>query len=273
MRVPSDFRSRRGPLLSCGALLVLGALSLITSGCFMPRIPSEWSGSVRTAGRYAILPVLPEQVRVIVDAPKNENPDKISAGDTNVKSMEDLTRSINEILDSITAGKESPFQGPGKMEEILKRGPQWANLQVYLQDPAPPDETWKVEGLAAICKQLGLQRLVIVSPTLRFRPNIDDFTHPQGGGGQGSLVWQHHWDGKVEVEATMLDISTGKEVANGRGESSFFGYTGVIGFEGPGAGIIMPYAFGKIFDRGFDEAARRALENLFEALGKEHPVQ
>ncbi|MCG7853480.1 MAG: hypothetical protein MIO92_13255 [Methanosarcinaceae archaeon] len=257
MRVPSDFRSRRVPFLSCGALLALGALSLIASGCFMTRSQSEWSGPARTAGRCAILPVFPEQVRVMVDAPESENPCEISAGGTNLKSMEDVIRSINEVLDSIAAGTESPFQGPGEMEGILKRSPQCANLQVYLQDPGPLGETWKVEGLAAICRQLGLQRLVIVSLTLRFRPNIN-LVRPD--------PLHHHWDGKVEVEATMLDISTGKGVAKGRGEASFFGDIGAIVIGGPGAAIFIPYAFGKTFGRGVDEAARRALENLFEAL-------
>jgi fucose permease len=48
---------------------------------------------------------------------------------------------------------------------------------------------------------------------------------------------------------------------------------GVIIVAGYGGGAVIPYAFGKTFHRGVDQAARSALENLFDNLAKEQPFQ
>jgi hypothetical protein len=207
-------------------------------------------------------------VPLTVKIPDSTHPYEISAAATNVRNMEDVARSINEVFDTIAGDKESPLQGPREVEAVLKRSPQWGHLLVYLQDPGPSDEPWKVEGIAAVLGQLGLQRVLIVTPILRFTQNIDPMRPHQSSPQIG-----HHWSGMVQIELTMLDLSTGRESASGRGEASFYGYVGVIIVAGYGGGAVIPYAFGKTFHRGVDQAARSALENLFDNLAKEQPSQ
>jgi hypothetical protein len=249
---------------SCQAVLALGTLCLMQLGCFMPRTESGWSGPALVTSRCAIMPVLPEQVRITVDAPRVVNPYEVSAGNSNVRSNEDVAHSINGVLDSIAAGKDNPLRGPAEIESVLKKSPQWVNLQVYLEDPGPSDEAWKVEGIAALCRELGLECLIIVSPTLWFKPNIDPL-RPE--------PMSHHWDGRIEVEATMLDLGMRRQLAHGRGLATFYGYVGVVGLGGPGGGIVIPYAFGKAFDRAVDQAARQALQHILDIATKEQPIR
>jgi hypothetical protein len=66
----------------------------------------------------------------------------------------------------------------------------------------------------------------------------------------------------------MMDLETVQVVASGAGEADFYGDIGVVVFGGPGAAVLIPYAFGKAFDRAVDQSIRQALAELFAAHSK-----
>jgi len=247
---------------SLGAWLVMPVLCLLSSGCFMPRDYSAWSPPAPAAGQWAILPVLPEQVRITLEESGAQDPYTIALGDSNVKNKEEVARTFNEVLDTISAGNRNTLQNPAKTEAALQRSPSWKTLQVYLQDPGPLRESWKRDGLATISREIGLSRVVQVAPILRFKPNLSP--DPRANDPLG-----HHWDGTVSVELNILELTSAQVVASGAGDATFYGHVGALPIVGYGAGLIIPYAFGKAFDRAVDQAIRKALAELLVATQKE----
>jgi len=238
--------------------MALFSFCLLLAGCFLPRDHTAWSDSNRLAGQYPILPVFPSQVRITVEASKAGDPYEISMAKSNVKNQEEVARIINEVLDTIAAGGENALEGPGKVNSALKLSPHWKNFQVYIQDPGPFYERWKREGLATISRDLGYQRVLYVNPTLRFIPNLSFHANE-------NEPLSHNWEGSLTVMVVMMDLETMQAVASGAGEADFYGAIGVVVFGGPGAAVLIPYAFGKAFDRAVDQSVRQALAELFAA--------
>ena len=236
----------------------LFSFCLLLVGCFVPRDHTAWFDSNRSAGQYPILPVFPSQVRITVEASKANDPYEISMAKSNVKNQKEVARIVNEVLDTIAAGGENALEGPGQVNSALKRSPHWENFQVYIQDPGPFYERWKREGLATISRDLGYQRVLYVNPTLRFIPNLS--LHASE-----NEPLSHNWDGRLNVMVAMMDLETMQTVASGAGEADFYGEIGVVGFGGYGGAVVIPYAFGKAFDRAVDQSLRQALTELFAA--------
>lgn len=259
MKDRQSFQSNLVFLLRHVICWALPAFCLLCAGCFLPRDDSAWSNPNRSAGQYAIFPVLPSQVRITVEGSNDSDPYEISLANSNVKNQEEVARIINQVLDTIAAGESNSLEGPGKVDSTLKLSPNWKNFQVYVQDPGPLHESWKREGLATIYRTLGYQRILCVIPTLRFKPNLSF---------RADDPCCYHWNGRVTVEMDMMDLATAQIVEIGTGEADFSGNIGVVGFGGYGAAIIIPYAFGEAFDRAVDQAIRQALAELFAVSSK-----
>ena len=241
--------------------MALFSFYMLLAGCFMPRDHTAWSDSKRLAGHYPILPVFPAQVRITVETSKAGDPYEISMAKSNVKNQEEVARIFNEVLDTIAVGENNALEGPGKLDSALKLSPHWKNFQVYIQDPGPFYERWKREGLATISRDLGYQRVLYVNPTLLFTPNFSFRAHE-------NEPLRHNWDGRLTVTVDMMDLTNVQVVSSGAGEADFYGEIGVVGFGGPGAALVIPYAFGKAFDRAVDQSIRQALAELFATHAK-----
>jgi len=261
MKVHPSVQSNQVFLLCHAIWLALPAFCLLCAGCFLPRDYSAWSNPNKSAEQYAILPVLPAQVRIRVEGSKASDPYEISLANSNVRNKEEVARIMNEVLDTIASRENSALEGPGKFESALKLSPHWKYFQVYINDPGPLHEPWKREGLATISRELGYQRVLSVNPTLRFKPNLSFRAHENDPLG-------HHWDGRINVKVDMMDLATGQITASGAGEADFYGDIGVVGFGGYGGAIIIPYAFGKALDRAVDQAIRLAFAALFAVPSK-----
>ena len=236
--------------------LSLLALSLICTGCFAPRNQSAWPDANSSAERYGILPVFPAQVRITVESANADDPYGIAMASKNVKNQAEVARIINDVLDTIADSENNALEGPGKVDAALKLSPNWKNFQVYVQDPGPFYERWKRQGLSTISRDLGYQRVLYVSPTLRFTPNLSIRAHENDPLG-------HHWAGRLAVAVDLMDLATTQVVDRGAGEADFYGDIGVVALGGYGAAVVIPYAFGKAFDRAVDQAIRQAFAELF----------
>lgn len=241
--------------------LALPISCLFYAGCFFPRDHRAWSDPNKSSGRHAILPVLSEQVRITVEGSKAVDPYEISMADSNVKNQEEVARVINEVLDTIAAGENNALEGPSKFDSALKLSPHWKYFQVYLQDPGPLNEPWKQEGLAKISHELGYHRVLCVNPTLLFKPNFSFRAEENDPFGR-------HWVGRIRVKIDMMDIARAKVTATGTGDADFYGDMGAWVFGGYGGAIVIPYAYGKAFDRAADQAIRKSLAELFTIMSK-----
>lgn len=257
---PSD-RSSPVSLLRDAMWFALSISCLFYAGCFLPRDQRAWSDPNKSSGRYAVLPVLYEQVRITVEGSKVVDSYEISMADSNVKNQEEVARVINEVLDTIASGERNALEGPSEFGSTLKQSSQWKYFQVYIKDPGPLNEPWKQEGLAKISGELGYHRVLCVNPTLRFKPNLSFRVEENDPFGQ-------HWDGRIKVKIDMMDIASAKVIATGTGDADFYGDMGAWVFGGYGGAIIIPYAFGKAFDRAVDQAIRQALAELFTIMSK-----
>ncbi len=248
-------------LLFYAVWLAFPVFCLLFAGCFSTRDYTAWSDPNKPAGQYAILPVVPAQVRITVESSRANDPYEISLANSNVKNQEEVARIINEVLDTIASRENNALEGPGKVHSTLKLSPDWKNFQVYIQDPGPFHEPWKREGLATITRELGYQRVLCVNPTLQFKPNLSFRVHENDPLG-------YHWDGRITVEVDMMDLAAAKVVASGAGEADFYGHIGVFVIGGYDSALVIPYAFGKAFDRAVDQTIRQALAELFSVASK-----
>jgi len=199
MKVHPSGRSNTVFLLRDALWLTLPISCLFCVGCFVPRDHRAWSDPNKSSGRYAILPVLSEQVRITVEGAKTIDPYEISIADSNVKNQEEVARVINEVLDTIAAGGNNALEGPSKFGFTLKLSPHWKYFQVYLQDPGPLNEPWKREGFATISRELGYHRVLFVNPTLWFKPNLSFRVEENDPFGR-------HWAGKISPSSTVIGI-------------------------------------------------------------------
>ena len=251
--------------LSCFPAWLVILVCLFYSGCLISqRDHSPWSYPNQLDGQYAILPVLPEQIRITLVDDFRE----VSMGEGNAKNNEETARIINKILDTIAAGDSNLLIGPDKINSILKSRSDLNYLEVYLQDPAPFNESWKREGLATISHALERPFVLRVNPTLIFKPKqsqaIKKEFDPTG----------RHWYGTIMIEIEMLDLVNAQVVNIGSGQSDFYGDVGIKIIVGHQIGPIpIPYALGKAFDDAADQAIRAALNKLFGISQKEGAVR
>jgi hypothetical protein len=239
--------------------LFFPAISVLCAGCFAPRDYSAWINPSKNVGQYAVLPVVPSQVRIAVQSAQNSNAYEISFASTNVNQTQ-AARIINSVLDTIAGGENDALEGPGKVGAALKHSSEWENFQVYLRDPGPLDEPWKREGLANISRALGYQRVICVYPMLRFNPNLSSNSYGAAG---AEITSGQLWDGNITVEIQMMDLVNSQVVGSGTGQADFYAVAGVAAAGGYGAAIAVPYTYGKSFDRAADQTIRKALNELF----------
>ena len=234
---------------------------LMCAGCFLSRDPSAWSDPIKVVDRYAILPVLPEQVRITVEGSRNINPYEISMAESNVKNHKEVAHVINEVLDTIAANENNDIEGPSKFSSVLRRSKHWKYFQVYLNDLGSLQERWKQEGLAEISRQLGYRRVLYVTPTLRYKQNLSFRA-------VGSDPFGRHWEGRIGIKVDVMDLATAQFTETAFDEANFFGDIGVLVLGGYSGVLTIPYAFGKAFDRAADQAIRKALARLFAVISK-----
>jgi hypothetical protein len=223
-------------------------LCLSVGACFLPRSFAPLQEYSRPDAAVAILPVEPEQVRIIsrTDASSTGS---VSWGESGIKDREWVAKVCNAVLDTLASGEGSRIMGPTKTKETLARTPGGERTKVLLDDPGPLDEAWKKDGLKDLSKILGLTRIIQVWPTV-------EGTMGAGGGGMGMGAG---WSGRVVVKVELVNLAPPEISARGSGEGGYWGAAGAVG--GPMAGV--PFALGTTFGRAVDQATRGAMTQIF----------
>jgi hypothetical protein len=223
-------------------------LCLSVGACFLPRSTAPLQEDSRPEAAIAILPVEPEQVRIILrtDAASNSS---VSHGGSGIKNNERVAQVCNAVLDTLASGEGSRIMGPTKTKEALARPPGGERVKVFLDDPGPLDEGWKKDGLKDLSKILGVSRIIRVWPTVEGGMGA--------GGGSGFLG--SSWSGRVVVKVELVNIAPPEISACGSGEGTYWGAAGAVG--GPMAAV--PFALGTTFGRAVDQATRGAMTQIF----------
>jgi hypothetical protein len=223
-------------------------LCLSVGACFLPRSTAPLQEDSRPETAVAILPVDPEQVRIILrtDAASTGS---VSLGESGIKNRERVAQVCNAVLDTLASGEGSRIMGPTKTKEALARAPGGERTKVFLDDPGPLDEAWKKDGLKDLSKILGLTRIIRAWPTVEGKM--------ESGGGLGFLG--SSWSGRVVVKVELVNLAPPEISARGSGEGEYWGAVGAVG----GYGGAVPFALGTTFGRAVDQATRGAMTQIF----------
>jgi len=242
-----------------GRLVPLLLVVLIGSlvGCFAARNPAPLAPSEPTVSRVPILPVLASQVRITVTPAEGRSSDELSLSAWPRESRNQVADLINEILDDLTRDHPS-LVGPSRVlcslpESSLER------LHIYVDDPGPFDEAWKVRGLKEIGLDLDTDKVVQVRVQMLLEEQAP---------AEGTISSEARWRGEARVSAELLGLSPVASLALGDGQDRLWGNVGVLAEGGYGGAIVVPYGFGRGLGKSLDNAARQALRNLLAATGE-----
>jgi len=210
-----------------GAVVVL---ALVLGGCAAPPRPNVLAHLAPKGQQpVALLPVQAADVRVTLAEPTTFN--EITVG-LFTKSQESAVRTATAILDGL--GKRGgAVTGPSIAASAL--GPEeCARLVVYLNDPGPPTEAWKQQGLAEIAGRLGVTALVRTRITVRYTEAIGVPADLSVGPGSASVA------ATITVELDEIDARSGRIVGHGRGESIYRSTSRVAGATSAAAATVVP---------------------------------
>lgn len=242
---------RTDRIVSSVLVVLLGGLG----GCFSARDLRPLAPGGPVASRVPVLPVLASQVRITVSSAQGRSTEGFVMAESPRENMEHVAELINEILDTLTH-EHSCLVGPSRVLLSLSEA-EHERLNVYLDDPGPIDEAWKVRGLRAIGLALDTDRLVRVRVQLFLEE--DTWTDVVD-------VTQSSWRGEAKVSAELLALSPAASLARSEGQDRLWGDVGVAGAGGYGAAIVVPYALGRGLGKSLDNAARQALTELLAAM-------
>jgi hypothetical protein len=244
---------RTDRIVALALVVLLGSLG----GCFSARDQRPLKPGGPVVSRVPILPVLASQVRITVSSAEGSSTDGFSLAESPRESKEPVAELVNEILDTLTR-EHSSLIGPSRLLLSLSEADH-ERLYVYLDDPGPIDEAWKIRGLKEIGLALDVDRLVRVRVQLLLEE--DTLTDVAD-------VTQSSWRGQAKVSAELLALSPVAALARGEGQDRLWGDVGVAGAGGYGAAIVVPYALGRGLGKSLDTAARQALAELLTAMGE-----
>jgi hypothetical protein len=208
----------------------------------------------------AILPVRSPDVRITPPGEERGTNDltlKLSA----VTDREEIAAKANAILDSLVPGRRSRLLGPSDLVTRLDRSALAAS-RVYLDDPGPLSEEWKVKGLRAVAASLDVAYLI------RLRYHVEAELSGSSSSGQAG----HDWKGRVMVRADVFSLQDPRHVARSSESGSFRKRTTVLLGASPGGPVAIPIVSGKGLGRAMREATLQVIENLLRTeFGQESP--
>lgn len=231
---------------------VIGFMFMLTcSGCFVPRFSAPLEDTELPDYPVAILPVTPGQISMPLKAPETSDPHKAFYAENIIKDREEVAKAVNVVLNSLAEGPNNPLLGPEKLKARINDATFWEKVYVYLNDPGNIAESWKLQGLSELSKDLEVENIVIILATV----DIDPQSYSDNS-------W--NWKGKIIIKADLLSLTPSSVLASGKGEAGFWGSIGAIG----GGRAAVPYAMGKTFGRAVDQALRAALKETFSKKEK-----
>lgn len=237
----------------------IGIMSmLLFSSCFAPKSSSPLEEDSLPKETVALIPITPNQVRMVLRTPESVDAQKAIAGENIIKDREEVAEVVNKSLNSLASGSSTTIVGPDRLAAMLKDAALLENVYVYLNDPGDINEQWKLAGLSGIFKSVDMQNLVKITVTVDAIP----VTHSGGGGAAGVS-----WEGVVFVRAQLLSVASVRIISTAYGDENFWGAAGAIG--GPMAAV--PFGLGKTFGQAVDQALRKALSALFREPPGERP--
>lgn len=236
-------------------LLLVALLGAVTD-CFSTRNARPLASGAQAASTVPILPVLASQVRITVTLANAQPTEEMRLADAPREDYQRVADLVNEIVDDLTR-EHARLVGPSQARRLLPDA-ALERLFVYLDDPGPIDEAWKVRGLEEIRRELDVDSVVRLRIQLLVEEQaFDDVVDPTN----------RHWRGRAKVTAELLGLAPASVQALGEGQDRVWGAVGVAGVGGYGGAIIVPYALGRGLGRSLDNAARQALGEVLDAMG------